>query len=138
MKELIKKILREYYNNFDEYDDFNLIDFNEGPSFDYNSLPNIITLYRILELDSPDDIKNINKIEPGSHYSMDKNNLIKTRNFRKGKYYVILTVKADKKLIDIKKTLKNNIEYPMEKEITLKNKGKGTKVISIEPIKINN
>lgn len=57
MKELIKKILREYYNNFDEYDDFNLIDFNEGASFDYNSLPNIITLYRILELDSPDDIK---------------------------------------------------------------------------------
>jgi hypothetical protein len=44
------------------------------------------------------------------------------------------TVDAPKSLIDVKTTMDNNALYPNEKEITLKNKGKGVKIISIEPL----
>lgn len=140
MKQLIKKLLREYYEDFDlgfdepQTNDFDL-EFDEPQTFDFDSLPNVVTLYRILELDSVDDIKIINKDEPGSHYSMDREHLIKTRAPKKDKVYVLMTVKAPKKLIDVKETMRTNMEFPMEKEITLKNKGKGAKIINIELLK---
>ena len=47
---------------------------------------------------------------------------------------VLVTVRADKKQIDIVETLSNNILYPNEMEITLKDKGTGVTIIDIEKI----
>lgn len=128
MKDLIKKLLREYYDDFD-------LGFDEPQQFNFKSLPEVVTLYRILYFDNEDDIKNMNTAEPGSHYSMDRENLIKSRSFMPNKFYYILKVQAPKKLIDVEETIRINREYPMEKEITLKNKGKGAKIISATPLK---
>jgi hypothetical protein len=47
----------------------------------------------------------------------------------------IITVLAPKSLIDIKETVFNNVLYPHENEVTLKNKGKGVEIVSIKKIK---
>ena len=108
MKKFIKKLLREYYDDFDGLSDFNDDDFYEPKkkktSF-INELPDIIRLYRILVADSEESI---DKQFPGFHYSMDKKNLLKTHSFLKGKNYFLVTVDAPKKLIDTKTTLENN------------------------------
>ena len=94
--------------------------------------PGEISLFRILSLD---DEKKINLKEPGSHYSMDLQNLIKNYNFLKSKRYFLLTVMAPVELIDVDQTVENNLYYPNEKEITLKNKGFGSEVISVQELK---
>lgn len=38
-------------------------------------------------------------------------------------------------MVDFVDTISNNILYPNENEITLKNKGKGIKIISIKKLK---
>lgn len=136
MKLLIKKLLREYYDDFDDGIEFNDYDFEEpkkkvssGKYMEFKSkLPEKLILYRILIANSEDEI---NKEFPGSHYSLDKVNLLKNHSFLKGKVYFLLSVSAKKSLVDIKKTVENNILYPNEKEVTLKNKGKGANIISI-------
>lgn len=137
MKTIIKKLLREY---FDEFDDFSSFD-DFGGSFSsklkkekekLKKLPNVITLYRIISADSPESIDLEN---PGYHYSMDKNNLIKTHSFLKNKKYYLIVVEANKNLINVNVTAENNVNFPNEKEITLKNKGKGVKIISVTEMK---
>lgn len=95
-----------------------------------NNLPDPVKLYRILVADSKDDI-NINQL--GSHYSTNKKDLISSHSYLTGhgEKYFIVTVKSPKKLIDINETIVNNILYPNENEITLKNKGGGVEIISI-------
>ena len=102
-----------------------------------NGLPNIITLYRLLYIDED---KEINKEELGDHYSTDKKELLYNHH-NKGSIYgghwgdpVLLTVKIKKDQIDIFNTLHNNILYPHEQEITLKNKGKGSELMDVSPI----
>lgn len=99
-----------------------------------NNLGDTIILYRILVTD---DKKNINLKKPGSHYSMNKKDLIKSHSYLtgSGEKYFLLTVKSPKKLIDVNETINNNILYPNEQEITLKNKGLGSEVIDITQIK---
>ena len=46
----------------------------------------------------------------------------------------LVSVKAKNDMVDINQTLSNNILYPNEKEITLKDKGKGVKILSIKEI----
>jgi hypothetical protein len=100
----------------------------------FKSLPKELTLYRIIVADNKEDV-NIKK--PGSHYSTDKKNLKSSHSFASGygKNKFILTVKADKSLIDADLTLSNRILYPNENEITLKNKGEGVEILSIKKIK---
>lgn len=97
------------------------------------SLPSTIKLYRIIYVDSPNEI---NVKMPGSHYSIDKDELIENHTYSTGygelKY--LITVNAKKSLINVQDTISNNILYPNEKEITLKNKGKGVEVVSIEQL----
>jgi hypothetical protein len=102
-----------------------------------NGLPDTITLYRLLYIDED---KEINKEELGDHYSTDKKELLYNHH-NKGSIYggdwgdpVLLTVKIDKNQIDIFNTLHNNIMYPHEQEITLKNKGKGSELIDVSQI----
>lgn len=96
------------------------------------NLPDKITLYRIIFVNSEDQII---KDKPGSHYMMDKDHLMDThyidiKNLSQGSECYLLTVVADKKIVDVFQTIATNIIYPSEKEITLKNKGKGIKYIN--------
>jgi hypothetical protein len=135
MKSNIKKMLREYFDYSDSFDSFDGFD-----SFESNlkkekeklkRLPDVLTLYRIISAESPEviDLK-----RPGSHYSMDKNNLIKTHSFLKNNKYYLITVEAPKSLIYFTATAENNVNFPNEKEITLKNKGAGVNIISVNEI----
>jgi len=99
-----------------------------------NGLPDTITLYRLLYLHEEDEI---NKEELGDHYSDNKKELLYNHH-NKGSIYgdygenaILITVKVKKDQIDILNTLHNNIMYPHEQEITLKDKGKGTTLIDI-------
>ncbi len=99
-----------------------------------NGLPDTITLYRLLYLNDEEDI---NKEELGDHYSDNKKELLYNHH-NKGSIYgdygenaILLTVKVNKDQIDILNTLHNNIMFPHEQEITLKDKGKGTTLIDI-------
>lgn len=96
-------------------------------------LPEELKLYRILSVDSKDDI---NQEELGSHYSTDRKNLLSSHDYvtGSGEEYYLVTVKVKKSMVDVMETLENNILYPNEKEITLKNKGKGVEIISTKKI----
>lgn len=132
MKHLIKLILEDYLDDFDDLDVLDDIDVDERSiKQKLDKLPNIVTLYRILVVNSE---KDINTQAPGSHYSMDKENLIKNYNFIKGKNYYMLTVSAPKQMIDVKTTIENNMNFPMEKEITLKDNGKGSKITAVNKL----
>jgi hypothetical protein len=99
-----------------------------------NELPPTLTLYRLLYLHEGDEI---NKEELGDHYSDNKKELL-DNHYNKGSIYsdggdkvFLLKVKVEKDQIDVLNTLHNNIMFPHEQEITLKNKGKGTILIDI-------
>ena len=102
-----------------------------------NGLPDTITLYRLLYIDED---KEINKEELGDHYSTDKKELLYNHH-NKGSIYsdygenaILITVKINKDHIDTINTLHNNILYPHEQEITLKDKGKGSQLIDVTDI----
>jgi len=97
------------------------------------NLPDELTLYRVLNVDKKEDI---NKEQLGSHYSDKKKDLMSSHYFADGgeENYFLVTVKAKKSMVDIMATLENNILYPNENEVTLKNKGKGVDIISIRKI----
>ena len=109
---------------------------SEKPLVDnLKDLPDEIILYRIVVADSKSDI---DLEQVGSHYSMDKPSLLDSHSYVTGygENYFLLKVKVPKKLIDKNETILNNILYPNEKEVTLKNKGRGIEVLSIKKIKI--
>ena len=101
-------------------------------------LPEELFLYRVLYLD---DKNQINYDELGSHYSQDRTDLI-NNHYDRGSIYghaqgedaYLITVKVPKSEVDVMETLNNNILYPHEKEITLKDKGRGAKYLDIEKI----
>ena len=99
----------------------------------FKSLPDELKLYRII---LTDDKKDIDFKQPGSHYSTRKKDLMDSHYFATGvgNKTFILTVLADKSLVDKEETFHNRVLYPNENEITLKNKGKGVKIISIKEL----
>jgi hypothetical protein len=100
-------------------------------------LPQTIILYRLIYVD-----EEIDKEELGAHYSHIKKDLLHNHHSRgsiysnseMGENALLLTVKIKKDQIDIFNTLHNNIMYPHEQEITLKNKGKGSELIDVSLI----
>jgi len=99
----------------------------------YDNLPETLTLYRILFAGSKDEI---DTQYPGSHYAMNKKDLLDSnytslKDSSYGDNCYVIKVKAQKQLIDSYESIKNNILYPNEQEITLKNKGFGVDVIEI-------
>ena len=102
------------------------------------TLPEELFLYRVLYLD---DVNDINYDELGSHYSQDRTDLI-NNHYDRGSIYghgqgedaYLITVKVPKSEVDVMETLNNNILYPHEKEITLKDKGRGATYLDIEKI----
>jgi hypothetical protein len=101
------------------------------------TLPKTLTGYRILVVN---DEKDINLDEIGSHFSENKVELLSNHSFCTGcgeKYYLI-TAKIPKKEVDLEEMIKNNILYPNEHEITVKNKGKNVKIVKLEEINTEN
>ena len=101
------------------------------------NLPKTLTGYRILVVN---DEKDINLDEIGSHFSENKVELLSNHSFCTGcgeKYYLI-TAKIPKNEVDLQETLRNNILYPNEHEISVKNKGKNVKIVKIEEINTEN
>jgi len=98
------------------------------------NLPEEIKLYRLIKVD---DKKDINIDEPGVHYSLNKKDLLSSHSFADGygDTVYLITVLSPKKLVDTDETIHNNILYPHEQEVTLKNKGKGVKIVSIRKFK---
>ena len=96
-------------------------------------LPSEIKLFRIIKAD---DRKDINTKTPGSHYAKNKKDLMSGHSFADGSGDIsfMITVLASKELIDIDETIHNNLLYPNENEVTLKNKGEGVKIVSIRKI----
>ena len=102
-----------------------------------NNLPETLTLYRLLYLHEGEEI---DTDQLGDHYSDNKKELL-YNHYNKGSIYseagdkvVLIKVGVNKDQIDIFNTLFNNIYYPHEQEITLKNKGKGTTLLDIKSI----
>ena len=99
-----------------------------------NGLPEETILYRLLYVD---DDEKIDKEFLGDHYTPNKKELL-YNHYNKGSIYggneghpVLVKVKINKQQIDIFNTIHNNIYYPHEEEITLKNKGKNVKIIDV-------
>lgn len=102
----------------------------------YDNLPENLTLYRIIFAGSKNEI---DRQYPGSHYSISQKDLLENhygslRDSSYGDKCFIIKVKAQKQLIDSYESIKNNILYPNEQEITLKNKGFGAEVIKITQV----
>jgi len=101
------------------------------------TLPEELFLYRVLYLN---EVNDINYEELGSHYSQDRTDLINNHYDRgsiygdMGEHAYLITVKVPKSEVDVMETLNNNILYPHEKEITLKDKGRGAQYLDIEKI----
>lgn len=135
-KSQINSLLSNYeYMGYDEeYAKEDLIDLVSY----LNKLPSTLKLYRII---CADDINEIDRVNVGSHYSPNKNNLVRD-HYEGGSIHshcfgvkvFLLTVEVDKTKMDVLQTLSNNILYPHEEEITLKNKGKGAQIINIEEL----
>jgi hypothetical protein len=106
----------------------------DGIISNVKNLPEEIKLYRLIKVD---DRKDINTEEPGSHYSLNKKDLMSSHSFADGHgdQIYLITVLSPKKLVDVEETIHNNILYPHENEVTLKNKGRGVKIISIRKTK---
>lgn len=100
----------------------------------FKSLPNELTLYRIIKADNFGDIR---MDKPGSHYAMDKDGLIKSHFFTDnvGDNTFLITVKTTKDQIEKEETLSNRILYPNENEITLKKRGKKVTLLSVKKLK---
>ena len=101
------------------------------------NLPEMVKGYRILRVN---DKKDINFDEIGSHFAENKADLLSNHSYLTGlgdKYYLI-TAKIPKNEINLGETVRNNILYPHENEITVKNKGKNVKIIKIEEINTEN
>jgi hypothetical protein len=109
-----------------------LYELNDITDF-YDNLPETLTLYRMVFAGSKDEI---DTQYPGSHYATNKNDLLDShytslRDSSYGDKCYVIKVKTQKQLIDSYESIKNNILYPNEQEITLKNKGFGVDVIEI-------
>ena len=129
-KNLIDSLIEMGFDEEDaEYELNNLINY-------YDNLSNKLTLYRIVFSDSSDTI---DTQYPGSHYSMNKKNLIDShysslRDSSYGENPYLIQVVAEKQMIDFFESIKNNILYPNEEEITIKNKGFGVNILKIVPV----
>jgi hypothetical protein len=101
------------------------------------TLPDIVKGYRILRVD---DEKDINLEEIGSHFGENKDDLLRNHSYLTGfgEKYFIITVKIPKNEINVSETIENNILYPHEREITVKNNGKNVKIVRIEEIDTEN
>ena len=131
-KEIDRQLMMNYLKSMD-YDEESAKEELRNLLLWVKNLPPFMTLYRIIWAD---DKLEINLKELGSHYSLNKKNLLSNYEFTTGvgEKVFLIKVKAEKDMVDINQTLANNILYPNEEEITLKDEGRGVKILSITEI----
>lgn len=102
----------------------------------YKSLPNPCTLYRVVGVDNEELIR---KDDLGQHYTphkwaidSDMLMMIGSENWSDDVKAFIIEVSVPLEEIDIKQTIIQNLSFPTEHEINLKNNGKNVKVVNIE------
>lgn len=97
------------------------------------NLPSEIKLFRIIKSDNKEKI---NTKQLGSHYSKSKKDLMSSHSYADGvgNNSFFISVIASKDLMDVYDTIYNNLLYPHENEVTLKNKGEGVKIVRITKI----
>ena len=103
----------------------------------FTNLPKKLEIYRLIFVN---DENEVNVVFPGEHFSHDKNGLLishykSLKDGSYGKLGVLITAKVEKENIDVFETIRHNILYPNENEITVKNKGKNIEIVSIKKIK---
>ena len=133
---------REYWINVGMESGFD-DEYSAGEHLDYildiiDDLTQDVILYRVVYLDS---ISDLDKLKPGTHYVLNKKSLMRnhylmdiTDSHSMGETPYIITVKVDKSKIDVNLTIDNNMRYPNEEEISLKNKGNGSIITKIEKL----
>jgi hypothetical protein len=113
------------------------------------NIPDIVTLYRILEVEEESDI-NVDVL--GSHFIADKEIMydfgwLERIGFSESdirymqdnddtKLYLV-TVEVSRDNIELYHTISNAFAHPYEYEITLKDKGNGCRVVKIEEFDID-
>lgn len=133
--EIDRQLMINYLRSMD-YDKEDALERLKELLYWVKTLPSHLTLYRLILVD---DISEIDRELLGSHYSLDKENLLDSHSYLTGagEKKFLVKVKATRDMIDLNQTLANNILYPNEQEITLKNQGKGVKILGIKEIKQN-
>lgn len=131
-EELDRQRLLNYAKSMD-YSDEDANDIVDGLIEKYKKLPKKLTLYRIIRTDEYTDI-NLKRL--GSHFSDNKDELINNYEFSTGvgDKVFLFTVKVDSRFVDVTESISNNILYPHENEITLKNEGKDVKIVDVDDI----
>ena len=102
----------------------------------WQSLPNPVKLYRIV---GAIDLESINLNKPGEHWT-NLDYMLGDLMLSAGddlwdddmESYVIVAL-APLSLIDVPQTIIQNLKYPNEWEINLKNKGVGVKIVEVYP-----
>jgi len=141
----ILPVLSEIINKKTLISTLKLMDFNQKEAeneVEYylkwaKNIPKTQKGYRILAVD---DKKDINLDEIGSHFSSNRSELLSNHSFciGCGEKYFLITAEIPKNEVDIEETIKNNILYPNEEEITVKNNGKNVKILRIQRINTKN
>lgn len=133
-----EKLLKKFSSEINSIglDDKTALDIIEDVLLKIKGMDDRVVMYRIVFLDN---LKDLNYETVGSHYSLNKENLIdsmysKLIDSAYGETPYLLTVKLDKKLIDVDKTISNNILYPNEEEITIIDNGSKVKILNIEKL----
>jgi hypothetical protein len=121
----------DYYEILDRLNDFCNTDFPYG----IQDIPNTVILYRLLNVDSIDDI---NKEDLGKSFVGDKDmyddyDFVESFLHRYGeetKKWFIVTIEMSSENIDMSSTLGNRAEYPDEYEIAIID-DRGLKIVDI-------
>jgi hypothetical protein len=124
----------DYYEILDRLNNFCTTDFPYG----IKNIPDPVTLYRLLNVDSIDDI---DKDKLGKYYVGDKEMFedeafLDSFFYRYGedvKKWFIVTIETSRENLDIQDMLGNRAEYPEEYQVTIRN-DRGLKIIDIEEI----
>jgi len=116
-----------------DYSELDAEDIVDGLIEKYKTLPKKLTLYRIIRADEYSDI-DLRRL--GKHYSDNKEELLTNYEFSTGvgDKIFLFTVIVDKRFVDVQQSIENNILYPNENEITLKNEGKDVKIEDVEDV----
>jgi hypothetical protein len=96
------------------------------------SIPNTVTLYRILSVNNVDEInkRNLGKSYVGTKKLFNEE-FFDSIGIQRNKRMFIVTVETDSKNIDLYETINSKMEYPEEYEYSLKN-WENLKIINIE------
>lgn len=126
-KSEIKKIVEDLMIRGFEKDDLKFR-VNRAIRF-FNSLPQNISLYRIISLS---DISDFNKKIMGDHWTINKTKLLDSYLFLKDRKYFLIKAIGSSSNIILPEGFALNIEYPNEEEILIRD---NLKFVSIDELK---